>query len=141
MSDYDSPEEIARAAAKASQTASASAEERYRPQLVRTAFATYLGPQVSEEQLDAFLEQTDPDRYLSEDGTVDVERVISRARELVGPSASRGPRLAAAPAGDRTRHPDLYDRIHHPEKASAGPSLEAGSALWDRLHPKPGGAA
>lgn len=57
------------------------------PELVRTQFKGLIGDRVSEERLTGILEDLDTKKYVKEDGSVDVDRIKSKA-ELLAPADS-----------------------------------------------------
>lgn len=91
------------------------------PKLVRAEFKAAAAGRLTKEQLDGFLEDLDLNKYLTEDGEVDEERVAKKVDLL-------------APPADPQRPPSFNGGPRAPEPKRAG---SLGEAIQNRLANKP----
>lgn len=83
--DLDKRERAAR------ETAEQAAAERYRPMLAETAFRVAIGDAAPEDEITAFLEDLNLNRFIKDDGSVDTAKVRATAAKFAQPAKGTTP--------------------------------------------------
>lgn len=104
-----------KAVREAREQAKVEAQREAAPGLVAAEFRAALAGRLSTEQRDALIEDINPERYLTEDGKVDVAKVQARADILAPPR--KGPKPDPSQGGSGT--------------GSATPSVARGRELFE----------
>lgn len=120
MSDKD------KAVAEASQTAAADAEAKYRPMLAETAFRVAIGDRKSKEEVDDFIGDLNLTRFLTDDGSVDIAKVLARVEQFAPDKGNspKGPVVpprgnGGSPSGSATALTgrEMYEQRHRKKSA------------------------
>lgn len=88
--DYDLGTDAARAAADARAEERSKADSEYAPRLVRQAFRAEAKGVLSGDQLDALLEDYNPQNYIDADGDVDEKKIAARVAKFAGGGSGSG---------------------------------------------------